>query len=142
MTGPDFIDIAAKLTASTNWGSDESRHRTAVSRAYYGAFHSVCALLREWGIAVRRSSYGHQDAHDLLWQSGHELARGVASLLDHLRSARIRADYRLDDRQYLTPSAAKSCVESATDLLRRLDQCRADATEIKAAIEKSQTRDT
>lgn len=139
MTGNDFITLAGKLAASANWGCDEARHRTAVSRAYYGAFHAVCLMLRDWGFMVRRNSYGHQDAYDILWQSGHPLAQSVAVPLDDLRSLRICADYRTEDRQFATPAVAKLYVETATTLLSQLDRCRAASDEIKAAIVASQS---
>ena len=40
MTGDDFINLAGKLATSP----DEASLRTAVSRAYYGAFHLALAF--------------------------------------------------------------------------------------------------
>ena len=37
MTGDKFISLAGKVASGTQ--SDEATCRTAVSRAYYGAFH-------------------------------------------------------------------------------------------------------
>ena len=39
MDGHEFISLAGKLAASANAG--EAAYRTAVSRAYYGAFHAA-----------------------------------------------------------------------------------------------------
>lgn len=142
MNPEDFITLAGRLVAAAEASVPEARHRAAASRAYYGAFYAVSSLLSEWGFAVRRNAYGHQDAYSQLWQSGHRLAQEVAGLLDDLRTQRIRADYRLEDQRFRTPDSAKSCVEQAAELLIRLSRCRADADEIKAAIEKSQARDT
>jgi uncharacterized protein (UPF0332 family) len=47
MTGLDFIALAGKLAASPN--ADGATVRTAVSRAYYGAFHLTKAFLRDLG---------------------------------------------------------------------------------------------
>ena len=137
MNGTDFITLAGKLAASTVSDLDEARYRTAASRAYYGAFHEVSSLLRELEVTVRRNAYGHQDAYDQLWQSGHELARKVAGLLGDLRLNRIRADYRLEHESFQDAILAKTCVELAYDLMSCLDRCRIESDEIKAAIHKS-----
>ena len=42
MNGADFIDFAAKIAATY---SDAASCRSAVSRAYYGAFHLARSLL-------------------------------------------------------------------------------------------------
>jgi hypothetical protein len=47
MNSADFISLAIKLSNS----QQEVELRTAVSRAFYGAFHSVRELLEECGIA-------------------------------------------------------------------------------------------
>ena len=85
-------------------GSDEARFRTAAS---YGAFQLAVALLTNWGVKVKQNAYGHQDADNLFWGSGHSEARKVASLLDDLRTERIKADYRLDAPRFQDPLTAR-----------------------------------
>lgn len=41
MTGSDLIALASHLVANTAFGNAEARYRSAISRAYYGAFHLV-----------------------------------------------------------------------------------------------------
>ena len=43
MTGDDFIHLAGKLATSV----DEAALRSAVSRAYYGAFHLALQFLED-----------------------------------------------------------------------------------------------
>lgn len=50
MNPADFIALAVKLSNS----QEEADLRTAVSRAYYGAFHSARQLLEECGIGFPR----------------------------------------------------------------------------------------
>lgn len=47
MTGDDFIQFAGKIAVLPS--SDAAALRTAVSRAYYGAFHLAKELLRDLG---------------------------------------------------------------------------------------------
>jgi uncharacterized protein (UPF0332 family) len=134
MTGHDYIELAGRLVASPAVGSAEARFRTATSRAYYGAFHLAVTLLTIWGLKVRQNAYGHQDVYNLFWGSGHIEARKVASLLDDLRTERIKADYRMDDPRFQTPQTAMMCVEMGESVKSRLVRCRSDAEAIQQGI--------
>lgn len=120
MTSDDFVAVAAQLAVTSQWGPSEARYRSAISRAYYGAFHTVCESLRSNGRAVRRSAYGHQDALDALRKMSNQLARDIAWLLDDLRSERIRADYRLESAHAPSQQDAVDAVEAANKLLSLL----------------------
>jgi hypothetical protein len=48
MTGGDFLNCAERLAKS----SDEADLRTAISRAYYGAYHMAVSLLRNQGVRL------------------------------------------------------------------------------------------
>ncbi|HEV3005184.1 MAG TPA: hypothetical protein VGX78_12025 [Pirellulales bacterium] len=54
MTGDDFIRLANRLALATT--AAEPEWRTAVSRAYYGAFHMASALLESAQCPVTRQS--------------------------------------------------------------------------------------
>jgi uncharacterized protein (UPF0332 family) len=43
MNGELFLTVAAELVS----GKSEAHHRSAVSRAYYGAFHAARQLLQD-----------------------------------------------------------------------------------------------
>jgi uncharacterized protein (UPF0332 family) len=134
MTGDEFISLAGKLVANSALGGMEARFRTAASRAYYGAFHLAEALLAAWGLKVRRNAYGHQDVYDLFWGSGHPQARRVASLLEDLRTERIKADYRMDDARFQVPGTAMMCVEMGEAVRVCLESCESEAETIRQAI--------
>jgi uncharacterized protein (UPF0332 family) len=57
MNPDDFISLAGKLAANAN--ADEATYRTAVSRAYYGAFHLAATFLAELGFAAPRMANVH-----------------------------------------------------------------------------------
>ncbi len=136
MNGEEYIALAGRLVASIALGSPEARFRTAASRAYYGAYHLAVAALTTWGLKVKQNAYGHQDVYNLFWGSGHAEARKVASLLDDLRTERIKADYRMDDSRFQEPRAAMMCVEMAEDAKRYLERCHSDAQAIQQGIQQ------
>lgn len=137
MTSDDFIQIAAKLVAQTGFASSESRHRTAVSRAYYGAFHASCEFLRDCSVAIRRNSYGHQDTIDYLRRSGDSRASLISGMIDDLRQKRILADYRLESTTFVSSSTAKDCVEVAMEVLGLLAECRSEIAKFRDRFNRS-----
>jgi len=54
MSGRDFLPLAQRLAA----GPTEAEWRTAVSRAYYAAFHVARLLMTDLGFAVPRDERG------------------------------------------------------------------------------------
>ncbi len=101
MHGRDFLQLADALAA----GSTEAEWRSAVSRAYYAAFHVARALLLHCGFAVPRG----EQAHAYLWRrlsnaSQAEVVAAGGNLLD-LRRERNWADYDLE-RPFHQPTAA------------------------------------
>lgn len=115
MNGQEFIDLAGSLVANTAVGSQPARSRTAISRAYYGAFHRAVELLAELDVEVPQNHQGHEEAYRKLFQSGIADAREAARLLHDLRGERIAADYKLAKRHSDKLENAKHCVESAAD---------------------------
>src|SRR5262245_21874293 len=97
MTGHDFISLAGRLAASR----DEAALRTAVSRAYYGAFHLAIAFLAEIDCPV--STNDHAEPVRRLSNSGNENAITAGRMLNDLQGARIRADYKFNDPRAAAP---------------------------------------
>src|SRR3990172_11561003 len=114
MTGDRFIDLAARLTMRPNQG--EEHYRSAVSRAYYGAFHAVREFLAGLGFRVPTL-----DAHEYLavrlQQSGHDEAQSAGSKLSTLRSARNIADYDLQNPLFQSVKNARIRVEAAKEIV-------------------------
>jgi uncharacterized protein (UPF0332 family) len=124
MDGNDFIALAGKLVAPH--AADEAACRTAISRAYYGAFHIARSFLVEVGFAPVANANVHGFVQHFLHGSGHADARRAASLLSHLQAARNRADYRLDDSRFGSRDEAMLLVERAVLAVSAVDRCRAD----------------
>lgn len=119
MTGAAFIQLAGELAAQAEPG--EARFRTAVSRAYYGAFHLGLELLANLGVRAPRSGSKHFFVYASLQYSGDAAVREAGSLLSDLHGDRTKADYDLDDIEAGTRDFARVCVETADDVRRLLN---------------------
>jgi uncharacterized protein (UPF0332 family) len=121
MDGNDFIALAGKLAAAPD--PDEATCRTAISRAYYGAFHVAHSFLVELGFEPVRNANVHAFVRHQLSGSGHADAILASELLDDLQSARNRADYRLDDPQFGSRRDAMLIVERAHLVVSAVERC-------------------
>jgi len=87
----DFLDIAGEWSVAAR----EAEWRSAVSRAYYAAFHVASRLFQRARFAVPRG----EQAHGYLWlrlsNSGHPDVINAGRVLQELRRDRNHADYDL-----------------------------------------------
>ena len=87
-----FLDVADDLST----GSREADWRSAISRAYYAAFHKARRFLRHNGFTVPRA----EQAHAYLWlrlsNARHPDVDNAGLELGQLRTARNKADYDVD----------------------------------------------
>lgn len=93
MIPSDFVELAIKLSANPS----EAAQRSAVSRAYYGAFHSARILVESCGFRFAGSGETHSHLPYCLEHSGDQELQAVVRKLNSLRLARNAADYDLDD---------------------------------------------
>jgi uncharacterized protein (UPF0332 family) len=120
MNSRDFLTLANALAVETT----EAAWRTAVSRAYYAAFHASRLLLRDLGFRVPRAD----QAHAFLWMrlsncgDGHLEAAGQK--LQDLRGERNKADYDVDVPLAQAWSAAR--VRVAGHVIQILDKGRVE----------------
>jgi uncharacterized protein (UPF0332 family) len=125
MDGNEFISLAGRLVAGAT--GDEAACRSAISRAYYGAFHVARAFLKELGFQPVRNANVHAFVRNYFAESGHREAYLAAAELSYLQAARNSADYQLDDSRVGTREAAMICVERAHCVVSTLDACRSEA---------------
>jgi uncharacterized protein (UPF0332 family) len=116
MSPRDFLDTADDLAA----GARESDWRSAVSRAYYAAFHTGRALLRQIGFPVPDADSGHQYASRRLAGAGRPDISRLGNDLAHLRGLRKRADYDL--HRPLDQAEAIDLVQAAREIIDLLEQ--------------------
>jgi len=136
MTGNDLIHLAGHLIANTALGDAEARHRSAVSRAYYGAFHLASAFLADCGTRILSNHTGHVQAARILQANGHPDVVEASRLLDDLRTARNEADDNLQKKRLASRASAQADVEMAAELQICLERCRKEPafSQIKATI--------
>ncbi len=92
MNWRDYLVLAENLEQTP----DEAHQRSAISRAYYSAYHRALAYCETALPSVRIPETG--EAHDLVWRSlgtsGRKQERNASVKGDRLRAARRKADYR------------------------------------------------
>lgn len=118
----DFLTLANSLAS----GATEAEWRSAVSRAYYAAFHVACRLLSDLGFTVPRAERAHAYVWLRLTNSSHANVRNAGLDLNHLRQQRNRADY--DSYRSMSRATAAKEVQSAADVIRVLDAAALDPT--------------
>jgi uncharacterized protein (UPF0332 family) len=114
----EFVLLANTLLANRA----EAAQRSAVSRAYYGAFNAAKVLIESCGFRFSNSSETHEKLPYCLDQSGDEELKVAKAKLKSLRSVRNDADYELDDRRFLQPAFAALQVQIAREILDALRQ--------------------
>jgi uncharacterized protein (UPF0332 family) len=115
MNWRDFLSLAARLAADAT----EADWRTAVSRAYYAAFHVARRLLADLNFTVPRADRAHEYLVFRLSNCGESAVEQAGRDLDTLRRLRNRADY--DDSPAVTQPQAAAAVRLAQGIIQVLD---------------------
>jgi uncharacterized protein (UPF0332 family) len=118
MNWRDFLVLATRLAAAAT----EADWRTAVSRAYYAAFHVARRLLAEMNFTVPRADRAHQYLVFRLSNSGESAVEQAGRDLETLRRLRNRADY--DETPALTQPQAAAAAQLAEGIIQVLDAVR------------------
>ncbi len=91
MTGRDFLTVAKQLAA----GGTEAEWRSAISRAYYAAFHVARELLEDLRFTVPHADRAHAYLSRRLANCGQARTQQGGAGLNALRGVRTQADYDL-----------------------------------------------
>lgn len=125
----EFIGTAKHLLEK----SGAANCRTAFSRSYYAAYNVGVELLEGAGIRIKKTSMGHEEVSVYLNQCGiNELAE-TQSKLGNLRTKRIKADYRLDDRGVESIKNAGHAIKRSEQIIRTLDSYSSNSWKKKIA---------
>jgi uncharacterized protein (UPF0332 family) len=117
MTGKDFVELAERLIEVTG----PAEYRTAINRAYYGAYNEAAALLRALGCSLSETGKDHRFVRNRLHASGNRDLRQAGVQLATLYSLRERADYVLSDAAIEQADSAAVALGAALRVLRLLD---------------------
>lgn len=112
-----FLELARRLATE----NDEASQRSAISRAYYAAFHEAKRYIKGTKPHVPFPRDGR--AHETAWQTlkdGIREERGLGVRLERLKKQRTTADYDNAPGQLRLPHDAKRAVEEAESLINVL----------------------
>jgi len=122
MNWRDFLSLAARVAADTT----EADWRTAVSRAYYAAFHTARQVLTDLNFTVPRADRAHQYLVFRLSNCGESAVEQAGRDLETRRRLRNRADY--DDFPAVTQPQAAAAVRLAEGIIQVFDSARQKPT--------------
>jgi uncharacterized protein (UPF0332 family) len=92
-----YLQLAQQLAGSP----DEVAHRTAISRAYYAAFHAVSEHLKANNVTLDERRQSHEKVWSIYVASARTECKEIGNFGFRLRDARVNSDYKADK----TPSA-------------------------------------
>jgi uncharacterized protein (UPF0332 family) len=141
MNATEFLDFAGKIAATY---SDAAACRSAISRAYYGAFHIARSFLDRLGSRPYQNANAHVFVQHRLMNCGHNEATRAGRLLQDLFANRLRADYNLPASRVENVDFARTAVEWARRIQSLIESCEQDdaSQEIKAGIAEYERRIT
>jgi uncharacterized protein (UPF0332 family) len=122
MNWRDFLSLAGRSAGNAT----EADWRTAVSRAYYAAFHVARQLLTDLNFTVPRADRAHQYLVFRLSNCGESAVEQAGRDLETLRRLRNRADY--DDAPAVTQPQAAAAVRLAEAIIQVIDAARLEPT--------------
>ena len=111
----DYLKLAATLAA----GPAEADWRSAISRAYYAAFHVARELLISLGFRVPRADRAHSYMWLRIANAGAADVTLAGNRLNALRGLRNLADY--DSTASMSQASAVNEVKNAKDIIQALD---------------------
>lgn len=126
MDGREFLEVAKSLIN----GNKEAEYRSAVSRAYYGAYNFAVQLLESWGFHVEKGTGGHGKTRYRFSQCGVSDLKDAASKLADLHSRRIDADY-LKKENVGKQKTASLYVNLGEEIVKTFELCIHDPTKTK-----------
>lgn len=129
MNAHEFISVATQLLA----GEAEGRLRSAVSRAYYGAFHVARQFLFECGVMVPIDFAAHRNVGWCLLNSSEPSIVEAGTRLESLRKIRNLADYELASTHFTRNAYAKAQVERAVRIVEVLSLYQAETARATVA---------
>ncbi len=130
MNPDEFLKLAEQLAAL----SSEAAHRSAVSRAYYGAFHLARSLVESCEVRVLQSAEGHSGASRCLQNCGLSALAAAGRELDSLRSIRNKADYDLSSKQFSNAKSIQAHLQSAHDFAKQIEAAKSDMALVRDNI--------
>lgn len=134
ISADDILELAGRIEDDSSIGDEEVRCRSAISRAYYAAFHFAKAFLQEFEITVSTGPSGHGEVFRYLFNCGSATARSAARVLDEMRRIRNLADYDLKLTGFESCEVGKNHVKHALAIKSDLQVCLQNPAAIRAGF--------
>lgn len=126
----EFVELANTLLANPR----EAAQRSAVSRAYYGAFNCAKALIESCGFTFADSAETHEKLPWCPEHSGDRELDEVRVRLHTLRRIRNAADYDMLDQRLVDRQFVAVQVETARKIVDRIVAARARLPAFRQAV--------
>jgi uncharacterized protein (UPF0332 family) len=120
-----FFDVAGDLAASAD--PTPAELRTAISRAYYAAYHVAVGLLGRMGVRLPGGWEAHKLVGEALRNSADIKIAAASRDLDENRKFRWAADYDLGDSSVENQRFGQKIVARAKRIAKEIDACEADS---------------
>lgn len=132
MDPKDFLRVANDLAES----DEAAELRSAVSRAYYAAFHVARKLLVDMGFEIAKGPAAHGDICKYLGNAANSTVVHAGSNIGDLRGWRNQADYEIDLAKHENSREVQKMVVITEQIIEDLEQCcnGASRDQIKSAI--------
>ena len=109
----DFLEVAEELASRDN----EASRRSAISRAYYCAYHRARILIERDNIWLPKDGRSHREVWNVL-EHQHEPRRTIGEIGRKLFRARLNADYSSEN--LATPEETNLAMRFARNIIRQL----------------------
>ena len=111
------------------WAQGRAEHgaypvefRSAISRAYYAAFHVGLNVLKEMGFSIYQNASAHELVREYLSNSGDDELAKAAIKMNDLRTRRNHADYKLNRSDVEKKENARLHVQQAARLIETIEK--------------------
>lgn len=126
----DFLTLAERLVIE---GPKAANLRTATSRAYYATHHFGSHVLNALQLPVPHNQHAHSEVAALLQHAGDEDIEAVGTMLNDLYSARLKADYQLQNKTAELHGTVVAHVKQARKMITSLEGCLAEPKRSKVS---------
>ena len=106
-----YLQLANELSGR----AEEFARRTAVSRAYYSAYHIANDFLNANGVATDTSRGSHERVWRVYIKSSRRECQDIGNYGFRLKNARIYADYHADRK--VCPAQVQRCLQDAQRII-------------------------
>lgn len=132
MDPKDFLRVANDLAKS----DEAAELRSAVSRAYYAAFHVARKLLVDMGFEISKGPAAHGDVCKYLGNAANPTVEHAGNNIGDLKGWRNQADYELDLVEHENSRSVQNIVLITEQIIEDLEECcnGLNRDQIKSAI--------